>query len=79
MRMQLPLGGFIFLFLGATTIWAQQQPTVKATTLLKTTTTITGQKLEYPGTIRKSPLRWWRSRRASMLAGTNIRISAMSM
>jgi quercetin dioxygenase-like cupin family protein len=49
MRMQLRLGGFIFLFLGATTAWAQQQPTVKATTLLKTTTTITGQKLEYPG------------------------------
>jgi quercetin dioxygenase-like cupin family protein len=49
MRMQLSLGGFIFLFLGATTTCAQQQLTVKATTLLKTTTTITGQKLEYPG------------------------------
>ncbi len=49
MRMQLSLGGVIFLFLGVTTAWAQQQPTVKATTLLKTTTTITGQKLEYPG------------------------------
>jgi hypothetical protein len=49
MRMQSPLGGFFFLFLGATAAWAQQQPTVKATTLLKTTTTITGQKLEYPG------------------------------
>ena len=49
MRMQSALGGFFFLFLGATAVWAQQQPTVKATTLLKTTTTIIGQKLEYPG------------------------------
>jgi quercetin dioxygenase-like cupin family protein len=48
MRMQSPLAGFVFLIIGATTAWSQQQPTVKATTLLKTTTTITGQKLEYP-------------------------------
>jgi quercetin dioxygenase-like cupin family protein len=48
MRMQLPLGGFIVLILGASAAWPQQ-PAVKATTLLKTATTITGQKLEYPG------------------------------
>jgi hypothetical protein len=41
--------GFLVLLLGTTTAWPQQQPTVKATPLLKTTTTITGQKLEYPG------------------------------
>ena len=70
MRMQSPLGGFFFLFLGASAAWAQQQPTVKATTLLKTTTTITGQKLEYPG---KNP------RQVSMSDGTSIQIFAMSM
>jgi quercetin dioxygenase-like cupin family protein len=48
MRMQSPLGGLILLILGATTAWPQERPVVKATTLLKTTTTITGQNLEYP-------------------------------
>src|ERR1700757_2666633 len=48
MRMQLPLAGFVFLIIGTATAWSQQQPTVKATILLNTTTTITGQKLEYP-------------------------------
>jgi quercetin dioxygenase-like cupin family protein len=47
--MQMPLVGFLVLLLGAVTAWAQQQSTVKVTSLLKTTTTITGQKLEYPG------------------------------
>ncbi len=49
MRMQKQYAGFLVLLLGPTTAWPQQQPTVKATPLLKTTTTITGQKLEYPG------------------------------
>jgi quercetin dioxygenase-like cupin family protein len=49
MRMRLLLGGFIFLFLGAATAWPQPPTTIKAATLLKTTTTLTGQKLEYPG------------------------------
>ena len=49
MRMQKPYAGFLVLLLGTTTAWPQQHPTVKATPLLKTTTTITGQKLEYPG------------------------------
>src|ERR1700757_879765 len=48
MRMQLPLGGLILLILGVTTAWPQERPMVKATTLLKTTTTITDQNLEYP-------------------------------
>ncbi|MBO0733954.1 MAG: cupin domain-containing protein [Methylocapsa sp.] len=47
MRMQLPLGGFVLLILGATAAWPQE-PAVKATTLVKTAATITGQKLEYP-------------------------------
>jgi quercetin dioxygenase-like cupin family protein len=51
MRMQWPFAGFIVLLLGAATAWAQQ-PAVKVAPLLKTTTTITGQKLEYP---RKNP------------------------
>ena len=49
MRIQLPFGVFILLILAATTAWSQERPMVKAATLLKTTTTITGQKLEYPG------------------------------
>jgi quercetin dioxygenase-like cupin family protein len=49
MRTQLPLAGSLVVLLGMTTAWAQQQPAVKATPLLKTATTITGQKLEYPG------------------------------
>jgi quercetin dioxygenase-like cupin family protein len=49
MRMEFPLGPIVVLLLGATPVCAQQQPAVKATPLLKTTTTITGQKLEYPG------------------------------
>ena len=49
MRMQKQYAGFLVLLLGTTTAWPQQPPTVKATPLLKTTTTITGQKLEYPG------------------------------
>ena len=48
MRIELPLGGCIFLLLGALPVCADQQPAVKATTLLKTTTTVAGQKLEYP-------------------------------
>ena len=49
MRIQKQYAGFLVLLLGTTPAWPQQQPTVKATPLLKTTTTITGQKLEYPG------------------------------
>jgi quercetin dioxygenase-like cupin family protein len=49
MIMRMPFAGLLVLILGAATAWAQQQPTVKGTPLLKTTTTITGQKLEYPG------------------------------
>jgi quercetin dioxygenase-like cupin family protein len=49
MRRQLLLGGSILLILSATAAWAQQ-PAVKANPLLKATTTITGQKLEYPAT-----------------------------
>ncbi len=52
MRIQKQYAGFLVLLLGTTTAWPQQPPTVKATPLLKTTTTITGQKLEYP---RKNP------------------------
>jgi quercetin dioxygenase-like cupin family protein len=49
MRMELLLGLIVVLLLGVTPVCAEQQPAVKATPLLKTTTTITGQKLEYPG------------------------------
>ena len=49
MRIQKQYAEFLVLLLGPTTAWPQQQPTVKPTPLLKTTTTITGQKLEYPG------------------------------
>ncbi len=49
MRIQKQYAGFLVLLLGTTTAWPQQSPPVKATQLLKTTTTITGQKLEYPG------------------------------
>lgn len=48
MRRHTLFPGFVGLFLGATLAWAQQQPAVEATPLLKTTTTITGQKLAYP-------------------------------
>jgi quercetin dioxygenase-like cupin family protein len=46
--MQMLFAGFTGLLLGGTAAWAQQEAAVKTTPLLKTTTTITGQRLEYP-------------------------------
>jgi hypothetical protein len=79
MRMLLALAGFIVHLLGTTTTWTQQQPTVKVTPLLKTTTTITGQKLEYPGKIRKVTATVVEIPPGTMLGSTSIPISTMSM
>ena len=49
MRMQMPLAAMFVVLMGAAPALAQQQGAVKSTPLLKATTTITGQKLEYPG------------------------------
>ncbi len=42
------LAGSLVLLLGVTTAWAEPQPALKVTPLLKTTATVTGQKLKYP-------------------------------
>jgi quercetin dioxygenase-like cupin family protein len=49
MRLQLAHAGLIFPLLCAGAASAQQEPKIKVTPLLETATTLTGQKLEYPG------------------------------
>lgn len=48
MKLQMLLGQTLVLLLTAANAWAQQQPAVQVTPVLKTGTTATGQKLEYP-------------------------------
>ncbi|MCI0467667.1 MAG: cupin domain-containing protein [Beijerinckiaceae bacterium] len=52
MNMRLQLAGFLAFVPGALPAWAQQPPSVRATPLLRTTTTVTGQSIVYP---QKSP------------------------
>ncbi len=49
MRLQLANGGLIVLLLCAGAASAEQESKIKVTPLLETVTTLTGQKLEYPG------------------------------
>ena len=49
MRLQLTHGGLFVLLLCAAAASAEQESKIRVTPLLETVTTLTGQKLEYPG------------------------------